>query len=85
MKDKPVGRLTKEEQIIKNRIEARAKSLEGRRKGQSKGIDLPEGWYMKAGKAHRFDSYLDNIRKSKHKLKSSSQKDKWRADYGDKY
>lgn len=80
-KSKPVGRMTKIERQTKKRIEDKIKRLKNKRKGQTKGINLPEGWYTKAGRAHRFDKYLDSIRTSTYKLRSPAQKDKWRGDF----
>jgi hypothetical protein len=85
------GHLNKKEENIKKELESKVKKFQNKdyviRKGQTKGqVDfIPEGWYVKGGIAHRFDPILDAQRVSKYKLKSKSQKDKWRGDYNFNY
>ena len=69
---------------IREKLNKLGKKIKGKRNGQSYGKDLPEGWYIKGGKAHKFDPMRDRKESSSYRIRRTD-KAKWRGDFGETY
>ena len=70
--------VTKTKKVGTPKLRAKAKRTFGKRKGQTKGVGFPSGYYVKAGKLHKYSLSRDRARKSKNVRKKTQPK--WRGD-----
>ena len=59
-------------------LRAKARKTLGKRKGQSRGVGFPKGYYVKAGVLHKESPSRDRLFKSKTVRKKGQAK--WRGD-----